>query len=201
MIGRLVTFPLRVGAHATRTAVRTAEGVAERAVVGAMQVVSGVTNRGPASSEHASSEQTETREQDTARRSPSASQASATAERPTQPDTAPARPSEPAPIVSAPQPENVEPAIAPEPVHVSEEPQLVRAEAEPGAEDGAGASVRIRPPWDGYERMAAREVISRLRDASAAELAAVQLYESSNRSRQTVLEAVERRLKAANGRG
>jgi hypothetical protein len=49
--------------------------------------------------------------------------------------------------------------------------------------------------------MGARQVIDRLGDASPAELAAVQLYESSNRSRQTVLEAVERRLKAANGRG
>ena len=80
-------------------------------------------------------------------------------------------------------------------------PRAVREEAEPGAEDGAGASVTIRPPWEGYEHMGAREVIARLGDASAAELAAVQLYESSNRSRQTVLEAVERRLKAANGRG
>jgi hypothetical protein len=86
-------------------------------------------------------------------------------------------------------------------VHVSEEPELIREEAEPGAEEGAGASVTINPPWDGYQRMAARQVIARLEGASAAELAAVQLYESSNRSRQTVLEAVERRLKAPNGRG
>ena len=76
----------------------------------------------------------------------------------------------------------------------------MREEAEPGAEDGAGASVHVQPPWDGYEHMAAREVIARLGDASAAELAAVELYERSHRSRQTVLEAVERRLKAANGR-
>jgi hypothetical protein len=49
--------------------------------------------------------------------------------------------------------------------------------------------------------MAAREVIARLGDASPAELAAVELYERTHRSRQTVLEAAERRLKAANGRG
>ena len=77
----------------------------------------------------------------------------------------------------------------------------MREEAEPGAEDGAGAAVRVQPPWEGYERMAAREVIARLGDATPAELAAVELYERTHRSRQTVLEAAERRLKAANGRG
>jgi hypothetical protein len=125
---------------------------------------------------------------------------SETVEPATPPETAAVRTSDTAPIVSAPQPENVEAPTAPAPVHVSEEADLVREEAEPGAEEGAGASVTVRPPWDGYERMAAREVIARLGDATAAELAAVQLYESSNRSRQTVLEAVERRLNAANGR-
>ena len=106
-----------------------------------------------------------------------------------------------APIVSAPDTEELERPGAVEPAHVSEEPELVREEAEPGVEDGVGASVRVQPPWEGYEHMAARQVIARLGDASAAELAAVELYERSNRSRQTVLDAVERRLKAANGRG
>jgi len=42
--------------------------------------------------------------------------------------------------------------------------------------------------------MAARDVIARLASSSTAELAAVQLYESSQRKRQTVLEAVQREL-------
>jgi hypothetical protein len=93
------------------------------------------------------------------------------------------------------------PPVVPEPAHVSEEPELVREEAEIGAEDGAGASITINPPWEGYDRLGARDVIARLSGADAAVLAAVQLYESSNRSRQTVLVAVQRQLKAANGSG
>lgn len=92
-------------------------------------------------------------------------------------------------------------APAEEPAHVSEEPELVEALAEPGAEDGAGAEIHIREPWDGYRDMNARDVTARLNDASAAELAAVQLYESSNRGRRTILSAVARQLRDANGHG
>ena len=49
--------------------------------------------------------------------------------------------------------------------------------------------------------MTARQVIERLADATAAELAAVQLYESINRDRQTVHTAAERNLKSKTGRG
>jgi hypothetical protein len=84
----------------------------------------------------------------------------------------------------------------PEPSHVSEEPELVRESAEPGAEEGAGASLHVRAPWEGYERMSAREVIARCSGASSAELAAVQLYESGHRNRRTVLQAVEREMKS-----
>jgi hypothetical protein len=49
--------------------------------------------------------------------------------------------------------------------------------------------------------MSAREVIARLAGATAAELAAVSLYESGNRSRQTVLAAVQRQLRTVNGGG
>jgi hypothetical protein len=85
------------------------------------------------------------------------------------------------------------------PVHVSEEPELVRAVAEPGAEDGAGAAIRVAEPWNGYRRMTAKDVVERARSANQAELAAVRLYESRHRSRQTVLAAVDRQLKLANG--
>ena len=72
--------------------------------------------------------------------------------------------------------------------------------AEPGAEDGAGAEIHIERPWDGYDEMNAKQVISRFASASSAELAAVQLYEGGTRRRQTVLNAVQRELRSRNGR-
>jgi outer membrane biosynthesis protein TonB len=115
---------------------------------------------------------------------------------------------EPAEVQPPPAPPEPEPATAPpapaaesEPVHVSEEPELVQEVAEAGAEDGAGATVNVAEPWPGYAAMTAKQVIERLADADAAELAAVQLYESFNRNRQTVRAAAERSLKSKTGRG
>jgi len=99
----------------------------------------------------------------------------------------------PGEVRSAPEP--------PEPVHVSEEPVLVEERAEPGAEEGAGAEVRIQEPWEGYEESTAKDVIARLGTATTAELAAVQLYESGHRGRQIILAAVERELRSSNGSG
>jgi hypothetical protein len=199
-------LPLRVGIQGTRMVWRVAEGVAGRAVMGALQVAHVVTR--DESSSAAPPESTGSAEATRARREDSE------VDRPKQPrrteradSSAPASPpSAPStaspPIVSRPaSAQETPPPAVPEPVHVSEEPELVREEAEAGAEDGAGASITINPPWEGYDRLGARDVIARLTGADAAELAAVQLYESSNRSRQTVLEAVRRQLKAANGRG
>jgi hypothetical protein len=87
-----------------------------------------------------------------------------------------------------------------EPAHVSEETTLVREESEPGAEDGAGAALRVAEPWSGYARMNARDILARLSGRDSAELAAVQLYESTHRKRQTVLQAVDRELRAAANR-
>jgi hypothetical protein len=89
-----------------------------------------------------------------------------------------------------------EPA-APEPAHVSEEPELVDSYAEPGAEDGPGASVHVEEPWKGYGHMAADDVVDRLAAASREEIAAVELYERLHRRRRTVLEAAERELRRA----
>ncbi len=86
-----------------------------------------------------------------------------------------------------------------ESVHVSEEPELVREVADAGAEDGAGAAITVAEPWNGYARMGAKDVIARARAGNPAELAAVRLYESRHRSRQTVLAAVDRQLKLASG--
>lgn len=75
----------------------------------------------------------------------------------------------------------------------------MREVAEPGAENGAGAAITVGEPWNGYQRMSAKDVVARSRSADQAELAAVRLYESRHRSRQTVLAAVDRQLKLSNG--
>lgn len=179
---------------------RVAEGVAERAVMGALQVAHLVTRDDSPSAappEPAPSGQATRVRPERTETPPPPRPRVADSPPPVAP---PAPPSEPTPIVSGPVPEET-PPVVPEPAHVSEEPELVREEAEIGAEDGAGASITINPPWEGYDRLGARDVIARLSGADAAVLAAVQLYESSNRSRQTVLVAVQRQLKAANGSG
>jgi len=79
---------------------------------------------------------------------------------------------------------------------VSEEPELVQELAEPGAEGGAGPELHVREPWKGYREMSAREVTARLTDMPAAELAAVELYETSHQGRQTILDAVARQLRS-----
>jgi hypothetical protein len=107
----------------------------------------------------------------------------------------------PPPVPDIPPPPAPEPPAPPEPQHVSEEPELVQEVAEPGAEDGAGAAITVDEPWPGYARMTAKQVIERLADATPAELAAIQLYESLNRDRQTVRAAAERNLKLKTGRG
>ena len=84
---------------------------------------------------------------------------------------------------------------------MSAEPTLVEESAEPGAEDGAGAQVRVSEPWDGYRQMKAEEVIARMTEATPEELAAVQLYETVNRNRETVITAAERQLRTKTGQG
>jgi hypothetical protein len=81
-----------------------------------------------------------------------------------------------------------------EPEHVDTGEELVEEVAEPGAEDGAGAQVRVAEPWAGYRELRAADVVDRVRNASAEELAAVELFELSSRRRQTVMTAVQREL-------
>jgi hypothetical protein len=52
----------------------------------------------------------------------------------------------------------------------------------------------VAEPWEGYDRLAAKDVIERLSASTPAALAAVQLYEAGKRRRKTVLAAAERRL-------
>jgi hypothetical protein len=116
---------------------------------------------------------------------------------PTRPQAPAAEASSSAPTsLSSPAPATRPPAASP-PRRVSEEVQFVEAFAEPGAEEGAGAEVHVREPWNGYARMTANEVIARLAEASREEVAAVMLYERAHRRRQTVLAAAERQLRLA----
>jgi hypothetical protein len=89
------------------------------------------------------------------------------------------------------------PPIPAEPAHVSEEPELVEEFAEPGAEDGAGAQIRIAEPWQGYDEMKAADIIAGLASASREELAAVELYELAGRNRKSVVAAAQQALKRA----
>jgi hypothetical protein len=122
---------------------------------------------------------------------------------PTVPDTPPAA-AEPAPAAEPPPaafdapraPTDAPPAVPDEliPDHVDEEIVLVAESAETGAEDGAGAELRVVAPWDGYDRMTAPEIRGRLAAADGVLAAAVTLYETTHKGRRTVLEAAERAL-------
>jgi hypothetical protein len=81
------------------------------------------------------------------------------------------------------------------PDHVDEDPVLVAEAAEEGAEDGAGAELRVEPPWDGYDQMTAADIRDRLAAAGATEAAAVELYEATRKNRRSVLDAAERTLR------
>jgi hypothetical protein len=83
----------------------------------------------------------------------------------------------------------------PQPAHIDDEPELVAEFSDPGAEEGAGAEIHVDEPWDGYRSMNAAEVRDRVAVADAAQLAIVQLYESTHRKRRTVLQAAERRAR------
>jgi hypothetical protein len=213
MAGKLITLPFRVWFGSARLLTRAAGGVAGRAASVAGQTL------GLTSSDH----RTDGRSSDGP--SPARAQTSSAGADPgwreesiTEPvspievehprdetESRPVarRPRDVPPVhpVTAVRPLNDEPEAptVQEPVHVSEEPELVREEAEAGAEDGAGAQLRVMEPWNGYARMSARDVIARAQQATAAELAAVRLYEARHRSRQTVLAAVDRQLKLVAG--
>ncbi len=189
MMGQLITLPLRLSVRTASFFLRTSEEVVKHALALTGRTVQAEPRYEPAGAQ-ADSGADNLYDGDGAQ----PSEATATTEAPPPPPSAPPRPArDPEPEVpSEPQP------LVEEPVHVSEEPEIVEEFAEPGAENGAGAEVRIDEPWDGYARMSAKEVISRLSGSDAATLAAVNLYENAHHGRQTVLSAVERQLRQAN---
>lgn len=175
MTGTLINLPLRAGVSGMRLAFRVTEEIADRALTITVRVVETLrsSDDSPAPSSAGISDEGEEAAVPSrqAPRSEAASHMGAVQE--------PAAPERPTPS------------------HVSEEPVLVEEVAEAGAEDGAGASVTVDEPWSGYTSMNANEVISRLKSATPAELAAVKLYESGKRRRATVLDAVDRQLRIA----
>lgn len=189
-MGQLITLPLRLTACTASFVLRGSEEVVKRALSltgRAVEAEPRYAGRPPVARDAAPP-----RPRPVAPRKPTPAPpppAQAPASPPT-PAQAPAPPPTPA---QAPPPPL---ALVDEPTHVSREPTLVEELAEAGAEDGAGAQVRIDEPWEGYSRLGAKAVIARLRDADSAELAAVNLYESAHRARRTVLSAVERQLAA-----
>jgi ferritin-like metal-binding protein YciE len=98
------------------------------------------------------------------------------------------------PVAERPTPDAVREAEA-EPIHVSEEPELVMESAEPGAEEEPGPEVHVDEPWADYDRMNAPEIEARLGDASDELAAVVRLYELGHKRRQTVIRAAERSLR------
>ena len=103
----------------------------------------------------------------------------------------------PAPKPPPPPPPDATPAEPIPPRHVTQEVALVESFADPGAEEGAGATVHVEEPWAGYGQMPAKEIVARLPSASSEELAALELYERAHRSRRTVLAAADRQLRIA----
>jgi hypothetical protein len=104
------------------------------------------------------------------------------------PDAPPTR------VEPPPRPVQTQTAAPAASAHIDTDDELVEEVAEPGAEDGAGAQVRIAEPWTGYPDLRAADVISRLAAASPEELAAIEPYELSNRKRKTVIAAAQRQL-------
>jgi hypothetical protein len=173
MVGELIALPVRIGMRATRMWLHAAEGAVSVTASAAEALLDVVTSR------------RRVRGPDPRDLAPKPDVHSVPATQPPAPEARPRA----APTVEG---EDT-------PAHVSEEPVLVEEFAEPGAEDGAGAQVDVEEPWSGYDEMNAKQVIGRLTGATPAELAAVQLYESGHRGRQTILTAAERELQSANG--
>jgi hypothetical protein len=208
VVGELIMLPVRVGVRATQLWLRAAEETLSVASSATTRLVGLAAARSSGSSGGAATmprpdagfAQDEPASADTAPPAPRPAEAAGEEHREDENGAG----ERPAP--ATPGPDSVTAARSPaapaesEPVHVSEEPALVEELAEPGAEDGAGAEVHVMEPWEGYAGMNAREIISRLAGTSPAELAAVQLYESSHRKRQTILNAVQRELRSGNGR-
>jgi hypothetical protein len=87
----------------------------------------------------------------------------------------------------APRPRPVAPAPEP-PEHVSEDAEQV---ASFGPADAPGPLLEVEPPWEGYDRQSASEVVQRVRQGDEATRAVVLLYERTHKGRKSVLDAAQ----------
>jgi hypothetical protein len=197
MFGSLITQPLRIATRGVQLGLRGAH----EAVEIAEGIVGLIAARLIGRSGHHDGDDGMAAEPPVWR-GPAASSTSSPADAPTAEPPAPAEPPAATAEPPAPPPAPEPPAPA-APVdslfastgHIEDEPELVEEVAEPGAEDGAGAEVRIDEPWDGYRTMKAADIVDRLATASREELAAVELYELAGRNRKSVVDAAQRALK------
>jgi hypothetical protein len=198
MSGSLILLPLRLGLRATGLAVRGAREIVER--VAGLAGLAGLASDESPSPDFGSAPTAPPTRTEPPQRPVQTQTAGAPPVNQSEPIDydAPAE-AEPAHVAGAPPVNRSEPIDydAPaeaEPAHVDEGRELVEEVADPGAEDGAGAQVRVAEPWDGYDGLRAADVIERLGQASAEELAAIELYELTSRKRQTVVAAAQREL-------
>jgi outer membrane biosynthesis protein TonB len=211
MSGSLITLPLRAGLKATELTLRGAHDIVRRAA----EAVGLAPERTPAPAEYA-----EYAEGPPTEREAEAPAEAEVAPAPPEAEVVPAPPEAavaPAPPEAEVVPTPPEAEVVPtppeaevvqeprftadydtpapvEPVHVSQDAELVEEVAEAGAEDGAGAQVNVAEPWDGYRQLKAADVIDRLSGASSEELAAIELFELFGRKRRTVIAAAQREL-------
>ena len=178
MSGSLILLPLRVGVRVSALVARVALEIVERAA-GLAGLIDDET---PSPDFHAAPDEPPTRTEPPPR--------------PIQTQTAmPSAPAgDPLTLVDRGQPVDYDAPPSAEPAHIDTDDELVEEVADPGAEDGAGAQVRIAEPWTGYRALRAADVIERLAAASPEELAAIELYELANRKRRTVIAGVQREL-------
>jgi hypothetical protein len=182
MVHEMIALPLRIGVRATRFGVLLAGSVVVAALrTGEALIEAATPPLAPAGPPHRTVAARRVRVGIVMR--PNASTA------------APAAPADDA--TPPPDPADVPEAPATPAPPVEEEPRLVATSADTGAEDGPGATVHVADPWDGYAGMNAKDVVARMADASAEELAIVELYEQGHGGRRTVLTAADRRLRRA----
>src|SRR5436309_12999438 len=130
MVGELMTLPVRASVRVTRFAVRTGLTFSVRALAVATDAMSALTGRGTDGASAWPAPEPPARDADNGAQPPARADVATDAP----PDQLAGREDPPPPLVE-------------EPAHVSEEPVVVEEFAEPGAEEGAGASVTVDEPW------------------------------------------------------
>jgi hypothetical protein len=216
--GSLLTLPLRLGLRAARASLHTGRDLADLGLA-TLEVVERVLGKEPAEADSGVTDlrtadfedvdvdvsdvdvdvaDLEAAERDAERISDRDGKEVAP-RRParTPPRVRPVPPPPPVPVPPAPPvpPPPPEEAFEEPEAHLPDDRELVEEVADPGAEEGAGASLRVAPPFPGYDELRAADVIARLPGVDAAELGATELYERTHRARRTLLEAIAREIR------